>query len=100
MRAAPTTATRAQTALEAQLADRTSELERMRTAAEVAQARAHASRREVTAFDEQLAHAQAQVTVLQQPLDEREAERELGGGRRWTMRSRRRAPRPPAYASA
>ena len=67
-------ATRSQAAVEAQLADRVSELERIRSAAEVAQARAHASRRDVTALDEQLAHAQAQITVLQQALDQREAE--------------------------
>ena len=48
--AAADEATHAQTALEAQLADRTAEIERMRAAAEVAQARAHASRREVTAI--------------------------------------------------
>jgi chromosome segregation ATPase len=76
IRAAADTATRAQAALEAQLADRASELERIRTAAELAQARAHASRREVTSLDEQLAHAQAQISVLQQALDEYEAERE------------------------
>ena len=75
--AAADEATHAQAALEAQLADRTAELERMRTAAEVAQARAHASRQEVTSFDEKLAHAQAQVTVLVHTLDERETEREL-----------------------
>jgi hypothetical protein len=74
IRADADAATRAQAALEAQLADRISELERVRTVAEVAQARAHASRREVTALDEQFAHAQAQITVLQQALDEREAE--------------------------
>lgn len=74
IRADADAATRAQAAIEAQLADRLSELERVRTMAEVAQARAHASRREVTALDEQLAHAQAQITVLQQALDEREAE--------------------------
>ena len=74
IRAGADVAIRAQTSLEAQLADRESELERMRTAAEVAQARSHASRREVTALDEQLAHAQAQITVLQQALDEHEAE--------------------------
>jgi len=77
VRAAADEASHAQAALEAQLADRTAELERMRAAAEVAQARAHASRREVTALDEQLAHAQGQITVLEQTLDEREAEREL-----------------------
>jgi chromosome segregation ATPase len=74
IRAGADAATRVEAALEAQLADRVSELERMRSAAEVAQARAAASRREVTALDEQLAHAQAQVTVLQQSLDQREAE--------------------------
>ncbi len=74
IRADADASTRAQTALEAQLADRISELERVRNMAEVAQARAHASRREVTAVDEQLAHAQAQVTVLQQAIDEREEE--------------------------
>jgi chromosome segregation ATPase len=77
VRGAADEATHAQAALEAQLADRTSELEQMRAAAEVAQARAHASRREVTSIDEQLAHAQAQITVLEQTLDEREDEREL-----------------------
>ena len=74
IRAGADAATRVEAALEAQLADRVSELERMRSAAEVAQARAAASRREVTALDEQLAHAQAQNTVLQQSLDQREAE--------------------------
>lgn len=73
-RAAADVATRTQASLEAQLADRASELERIRAATELAQARAHASRREVTALDEQLAHAQAQITVLQQALDERETE--------------------------
>ena len=77
VRGAADEAAHAQAALEAQLVDRTAELERMRTAAEVAQARAHASRREVTSFDEKLAHAQAQVTVLEHTLDERETEREL-----------------------
>jgi chromosome segregation ATPase len=77
VRTAAGEASHAQAALEAQLADRTSELERMRAAAEVAQARAHASRREVTSLDEQLAHAQGQITVLEQTIDEREAEREL-----------------------
>jgi chromosome segregation ATPase len=74
IRATADAATRSQAAVEAQLADRVSELERIRSAAEVAQARAHASRRDVTALDEQLAHAQAQITVLQQALDQREAE--------------------------
>lgn len=74
IRAAADAATRTQAALEAQLADRAAELERMRDAAEVAQARAHGSRREVTVLDEQLAHAQAQITVLQQALDQRETE--------------------------
>jgi chromosome segregation ATPase len=74
IRAAADTATRAQSVVEAQLADRVSEIERIRSAAEVAQARAAASRREVTALDEQLAHAQAQITVMQQSLDQREAE--------------------------
>ncbi len=74
IRAGADAATRVEATLEAQLADRVSELERMRSAAEVAQARAAASRREVTALDEQLAHAQAQNTVLQQSLDQREAE--------------------------
>ncbi|HWE58838.1 MAG TPA: hypothetical protein VG228_04015 [Solirubrobacteraceae bacterium] len=74
IRAGADAATRVETTLEAQLADRVSELERMRSAAEVAQARAAASRREVTALDEQLAHAQAQNTVLQQSLEQRETE--------------------------
>jgi predicted nucleic acid-binding Zn-ribbon protein len=74
IRAAADTATRSQVAVEGQLADRVSELERIRSAAEVAQARAAASRREVTTLDEQLAHAQAQITVMQQSLDQREAE--------------------------
>ncbi len=74
IRAATESAIRAQNALAAQVADRTAELDRMRTAAEVAQARAQASRREATALDEKLAHAQAQVSVLQQSLDDREAE--------------------------
>jgi chromosome segregation ATPase len=74
IRAGADAATRVETALESQLADRVSELERMRSAAEVAQARAAASRREVTALDEQLAHAQAQNTVLQQSLEQRENE--------------------------
>ena len=74
IRAAADTATRSQSVVEAQLADRVSEIERIRSAAEVAQARAAASRREVTALDEQLAHAQAQITVMQQSLDQREAE--------------------------
>ncbi|HWD69743.1 MAG TPA: hypothetical protein VG293_06070 [Solirubrobacteraceae bacterium] len=74
IRAGADAATRVEATLEAQLADRVSELERMRSAAEVAQARAAASRREVTALDEQLAHAQAQNTVLQQSLDQREAQ--------------------------
>lgn len=76
VRAATDTATRAQNALETQLGDRSAEFERLRTAAELAHARAHASRREATELDEQLAHAQAQITVLQQTLDEREAERQ------------------------
>jgi chromosome segregation ATPase len=75
IRATSDSATREQTSLEAQLADRTAEIERIRTAAEVAQARAHASRQEVTALDEQLAHAQAQISVMQQALEERESER-------------------------
>ena len=75
--AAADEATHAQAALEAQLTDRTAELERMRAAAEVAQARAHGSRREVTALGEQLAHVQAQIAVLEHTLDEREDEREL-----------------------
>jgi chromosome segregation ATPase len=74
IRAAADTATRSQAVVEAQLADRVSELERIRSAAEVAQARAAASRRDVTALDEQLAHAQAQITVMQQSLDQRETE--------------------------
>ncbi len=73
IRAGADSAARAQATLEAQLADRTAELERVREAAEAAQARAHATRREVLGLDEQLAHAQAQITVLQQALDEREA---------------------------
>ena len=75
LRASSDNATRTQTALEAELADRAAELGRIRNAAEVAQARAHASRRDATELDEQLAHAQAQMTVLQQQLDEREADR-------------------------
>jgi chromosome segregation ATPase len=74
IRAAADTANRSQAVVEVQLADRVSELERIRSAAEVAQARAAASRREVTALDEQLAHAQAQITVMQQSLDQRELE--------------------------
>jgi chromosome segregation ATPase len=74
IRAATESAIRAQNALAAQVADRSAELDRMRTAAEVAQARAQASRRESTALDEKLAHAEAQVSVLQQSIDEREAE--------------------------
>ena len=75
LRASSDNATRTQTGLEAELADRAAELGRIRNAAEVAQARAHASRRDATELDEQLAHAQAQMTVLQQQLDEREADR-------------------------
>jgi chromosome segregation ATPase len=74
IRSATESAIRAQNALAAQVADRTAELDRMRTAAEVAQARAQASRREATALDEKLAHAQAQVSVLQQSLDDLENE--------------------------
>ncbi len=74
LRAAADAATRTQVTLEAQLSDRVAELERVRAVAEAAQARAHASRREATELDERLAHAQAQITVLQQTLDEREAE--------------------------
>lgn len=73
IRAGTDSAARAQAALEVQLADRTAELDRIRSAAEVAQARAHATRRDVIALDEQLAHAQAQVTVLEQALEDREA---------------------------
>ncbi len=76
LRAATDSATRAQGALETQLTDRSAEFERLRTAAELAHSRAHASRREATELDEQLAHAQAQITVLQQTLDERESERQ------------------------
>jgi chromosome segregation ATPase len=75
IRASSDSATREQAGLEAQLADRTAEIERIRTAAEVAQARAHTSRQEVTALDEQLAHAQGQISVMQQALEERESER-------------------------
>ncbi|MCL2418026.1 MAG: hypothetical protein FWD04_01935 [Conexibacteraceae bacterium] len=73
VRAAADAATRTQAALEAELADRVSELERTRDAAQVAQARAHASRIEATTLDEQLAHAQAQLSVLQRALDEHDA---------------------------
>ena len=74
LRAAADAATRTQVTLETQLSDRTAELERVRAVAEEAQARAHASRREATELDERLAHAQAQITVMQKTVDEREAE--------------------------
>jgi chromosome segregation ATPase len=75
LRTGSDSATRELANLEAQLADRVAEIERIRTAAEVAQARAYASRQELTALDEQLAHAQAQISVMQQALEERESER-------------------------
>jgi chromosome segregation ATPase len=51
--------------LKSELDEKSRELDRVRTAAEVAQARAHASRREVAELDEQLAFAQAQIAVLE-----------------------------------
>ena len=71
-----------QAAHEAQLADRASELERMRSAAEIAQARAAANRRELTAREEQLAHAQAQIAVLRESVEPREAEPDAALARR------------------
>ena len=60
--------------MQAQIDDKAAEVERVRAAAELAQARAHASRREVAELDEQFAHAQAQITVLEKALEERGAE--------------------------
>ena len=74
VRAGALVADQAREDLSAELLEKSDELERVRAAAEVAQARAHASRREVAELDEQLAHAQAQITVLEQALAERRSD--------------------------
>lgn len=71
VRAAGDAATRVQSALEAQLADRGSELERLRASVELAQSRAHTSRRETIELTEQLANAQAQLSVLSESVEAR-----------------------------
>lgn len=75
IRASADAAVRAQNVLEGQLADSASAIEQLRAAAELAQARAQASRREATALGEQLAYSHAQVAVLQQSIEDRDNER-------------------------
>ena len=71
------TAERARTELERKLTEKDDEVVRIREAAELAQARAHASRMEAAELDQQLAHAQAQVAVLENILEERGADAQV-----------------------
>jgi chromosome segregation ATPase len=71
VRAAGDAATRVQSALETQLTDRNAELDRMRASVELAQSRAHTSRRETIELTEQLANAQAQLSVLSESVEAR-----------------------------
>ena len=71
LRAQADAAESAQQALRAQLAEREAEADRYRAVAELAQARAHTGRLQSAELDEQLVHAQAQISVLEATLDER-----------------------------